>query len=561
METPAEKSPPAPSRPPRPLPEWAAQLVALYESGAANQFILHGNVHDRFPLPRTPDKVLGDLTDFLLQVLLSSFDVVLAYDLGNGVRVEKGGPRLAEWPRVKENPVLPRPPLAAVELMTHYFRFAANLAQLKGSPLQVAGIVHDAHLVAPLDGGGYELGALASLLRGWTMEESLQSHPLASFLITENLSDLHPLAARNPRAARIEIPLPPAEDLRTALTFWSERHPAALPPPLVEPAAHALSGATLRSIESLVKLRSHAGAAISDQDLGELKKNLVEKDAEGLIEFLSPRRTLADLHGLEKIKEWFRRDLALWKENDVQALPKGYLLCGPVGTGKTYLVECLAGEAGVPVLKLKNFRDKWVGSSEGNLEKIFRLMRALGRCYVFIDEADQALGKRESGQGDSGLSGRLYSMMAEEMGKSENRGRVIWILASSRPDLIEVDLKRPGRVDVKIPLFPTSSAVESFQLLRSLFARRGLALPDAAPAALVDRLPALLTPGTAEALAVKAYRIAKTEKKSPVDALAACLADYQDPVPRSVMDFQIALAAAEASDRGFVPEAFRTRVP
>lgn len=47
----------------------------------------------------------------------------------------------------------------------------------------------------------------------------------------------------------------------------------------------------------------------------------------------------------------------------------GYLLCGPVGTGKTYAVECLAGEAGVPVVKISNFRDRWVGSTEGNLRK------------------------------------------------------------------------------------------------------------------------------------------------------------------------------------------------
>ncbi len=52
------------------------------------------------------------------------------------------------------------------------------------------------------------------------------------------------------------------------------------------------------------------------------------------------------------------------------------------------------------MVKLKNFRDRWVGSTESNLERIFRLLRALGRCYVFIDEADQMLGKRESG-GDS----------------------------------------------------------------------------------------------------------------------------------------------------------------
>jgi hypothetical protein len=59
-------------------------------------------------------------------------------------------------------------------------------------------------------------------------------------------------------------------------------------------------------------------------------------------------------------------------------------------------------------------------------------------------------------------------MLAEEIGSSSNRGSVIWILASGRTDLIEVDLKRPSRVDVKIPLFPTSTKQESFDLVRML---------------------------------------------------------------------------------------------
>jgi hypothetical protein len=129
-----------------------------------------------------------------------------------------------------------------------------------------------------------------------------------------------------------------------------------------------------------VKTKQHRRESFLSDDLAKLKKELVEKDTSGLIEFIETRRTLDDLYGLEKIKAWLRQDVALWKKNDVAALPKGYLLCGPVGTGKTFLVECLAGEAGAPVVKLKNFRDKWVGSSEDNLEKIFRLIHALGRC-------------------------------------------------------------------------------------------------------------------------------------------------------------------------------------
>ena len=226
-----------------------------------------------------------------------------------------------------------------------------------------------------------------------------------------------------------------------------------------EPAnlAAQLTGATQNAIDSLFKLKEYHAEPLQPADLVKLKKQLVEEECAGLIEFIESKRTLDDLHGQEKLKTWLRQDIALWRQGDLRALPMGYLICGPVGTGKTYMVECLAGEAGVPVVKIKNFRDKWVGTTEGNLEKIFRLLQALGRCFVFIDEADQALGKRDSGSNDSGLSGRIYSMMAAEMSRPENRGRIVWVLASQPPRLIEVDLKRPGRVDVKIPIFPTST--------------------------------------------------------------------------------------------------------
>jgi len=186
------------------------------------------------------------------------------------------------------------------------------------------------------------------------------------------------------------------------------------------------------------------------------------------------------------------------------------------------MVECLAGEACVPIVKMKNFRDKWVGSSEGNLEKIFRLIHALGRCYVFIDEADRALGRRDSASGDSSVGGRIYSMLAEEMGSSTNRGRVIWVLASSRPDLIELDLKRPCRVDVKIPLFPTTPR-EGFDLIRMLCGKRGLTIPETAFGSLESRIPPLLTPGAAEAFGVKIYRQVRTGTATVQDVLAESL--------------------------------------
>ena len=148
-------------------------------------------------------------------------------------------------------------------------------------------------------------------------------------------------------------------------------------------------------------------------------------------------------------------------------------------------------------------------------------------------------------------------MFAEQMSNPANRGRIVWILASSRPDLIEVDLKRPGRLDVKIPIFPTTTASEGYSLIRALARRRGVELQESEFAAIEPLIPKLLTPGAAEAIAVKLYRSVRVDGLNTVDALRDVLDNYQQPVPPDVMDFQIALAAREASDGDFVPEAFR----
>ena len=77
-------------------------------------------------------------------------------------------------------------------------------------------------------------------------------------------------------------------------------------------------------------------------------------------------------------------------------------------------------------------------------------MRSLGPVVVIIDEADAALGNRQA-RGDSGTSGRVFSMIARQMGNTDYRGRIIWMLLTSRPDLLPIDLKRQGRAEVHIP--------------------------------------------------------------------------------------------------------------
>lgn len=539
------------------LPGWALQIIDRYESRASGCFIIHGNVDDRIVIPNR--QALGTLDDFLLEELLPRFDVVLSYDIGRGVTIERGGDIFQKWGGLRDyDGEMPGPPLDAVRALTHYLAYNRNLRAVGGKAAKVAVIFHQTDLICPAlpNALNYDLSALATLMRSWATDSRLQDNGQAVFLLSGQLNALHPQVGKHPRMTTVEIPVPGAKELEQALEILKTTAPTALAnfSDLLSIPARRLAGTSLGSVESMLKMKEYRKESINLETLADMKKELVERESRDLIEFVEPDRTLADVYGFESVKDWLRQDIALWKKDEIAALPMGYLFCGPVGTGKTYLAECLAGEAGVPVVTLRNFRDRWVGSTEANLEKIFALLHALGRCIVFIDEADQSLGKRQSGSGDSGVSSRVYSMMAQEMSDTRNRGRILWVLASSRPDLIEVDLKRPGRIDVKIPLFPATDPKEAFMLIRALCKKHKIKIDKDEFENLHDLIPPLTTPGAAEAIAVKTYRLTAAKGYESLEALRECLQDYRPPVDPEIIKFQMQLAADEATEQSFVPE-------
>ncbi len=542
------------------LPVWASEVISRYASGSAGCFVLHGNVHDRMYLPVAEARI-GTLGDFLSEVMVPQFDVVISYDLGQGIRIERGKEIFTQWPRLKKEVAYPTQPVRAIRFLNLYLIYARNLQAIGAKAPKVAVIIKGADLICPSlpNTLNYDLHGLASVWRSWSSEVDLEGHGQAAFLISENLNGLHPLVAKNPTMATVEIPLPSEAELAGVMTSLKDECSEALKDyqdrfPWV---ASRLTGATVSAVEELLRRRHYDQKALQGQDFAELKKELVERDCAGLIEFVEPDRNLDDIVGLERVKKWLRQDLELWRRDELDAMPMGYLFCGPVGTGKTYIAKCLAGEAGVPVVVIKNFRDRWVGSTEANLEKIFALLHALGRCMVFVDEADQTLGKRAGGSGDSGVSSRVYSMMAQQMSNPDNRGKIVWILASSRPDLIEVDLKRPGRIDVKIPIFPAIEKEEALSLLRALCGKQKLKLADEEWEEMKPLLPEVLTAGGAEALAVKAVRLMKAEGRAPQEVLREVLETSSPPIPIETLKEQMRLAADESTESGFVSDAVR----
>ena len=126
----------------------------------------------------------------------------------------------------------------------------------------------------------------------------------------------------------------------------------------------------------------------------------------------------------------------------------------------------------MPCVILKNFRSKYVGETEGNLERVLSVLRAMGPVVVVVDEADAALGSREQ-EGDSGTSSRVFAMIAAQMGDTQYRGRIIWMLLTARPDLLPIDLKRQGRAEVHIPLFYPTEESEIRQMFVILAKKLG----------------------------------------------------------------------------------------
>src|SRR5699024_12496357 len=107
-------------------------------------------------------------------------------------------------------------------------------------------------------------------------------------------------------------------------------------------------------------------------------------------------------------------------------------------TSMNCLVTFFASEISIPIVKLKNCRSQWQGVTEGNLERILGLLKAMAPVAVMIDEAYAYLGDRDVG-GDSGVSSRVFSQIATFMSDTRTRARILWFPVSAGHELMPAD--------------------------------------------------------------------------------------------------------------------------
>ncbi len=208
-----------------------------------------------------------------------------------------------------------------------------------------------------------------------------------------------------------------------------------------------------------------------DDFMGALSEIIPSTTREVFVEV--PNISWDDIGGLENIKnelkkavEWPLKYASLFNYTHIKP-PRGLLLYGSPGTGKTMIAKAVASESNANFISVKGpeLLSKWVGESESGLREIFKKARQAAPCVIFFDEIDAIAPRRGKG-GDTQVTERMVSQMLTEMDGIEDLKGVTVLAATNRLDMIDPALLRPGRFDIliEVPLPDEHELMEIFKV-------------------------------------------------------------------------------------------------
>jgi transitional endoplasmic reticulum ATPase len=578
------------------LPPWADELKRRYLAGEAGVFLVHGNVHDGVPHEGRLQPFVDYIHDVVLAAKPQRFELALRH---------AGLKRRGETTKPIEHGESLLADMAKLELR---MRTGDGIALV---------LPHAGDLVPNAETTflSTDERGLLEILHDWSLSGLLLQRNHIVVLLCASLSELHASLNTNPRICAIEVPLPD-EAARAQLVAQSAPHMPAAQQALV---AKHTAGLRLLEIDSIVAERPAAGlseeerkalallllgdapdaqqraemyagvtagktreeiafmilghdAPKPDADpldamlaiIGERKREIIQRSCGDLIEFLDPSYGLDAVGGYDQIKTELMKIAATIKTGERKLAPMGLLAVGPMGVGKTFVIKAFLREAGLPGVVLKNFRSKWVGSTESNLERVLKIIRAMSPIALVIDEGDRSFGNGEGGETDGGTSSRVIARIKDFMSDIDNRGHVLTILMTNRPDKLDVDIKRPGRLDRKIPFFYADTGADRLRIVRAILSRNGALLADEAAVALTDALDGLdgYSNADLEAIALLALDLAR-EAGGALGAaeLQQAIADFIPPQHTDTIQLMELLAVQESSRRSLLPERFAKLAP
>ncbi len=373
-------------------PEWVAELARKYFTRTISQFILHGNIVD---FVRAEDAAGATqyyrFKDYLLHELFKRRNIVVSFDRAAGISFRDPEVKrdfmtifLPNYDLIHGTSFARGPlsdPQVAFALLESYF-----MNRLRDGK-KIAFIIDYAETLAPMGASSYasvQDRAILVFLQRWAKESLFLNSDMTTVLLAENLNDLNQQLVRNPYTCEIDVPYPEVNERLDFVRYFFRQNPRVAEKLEMDEAVFAdnTSGLNLVQLKTMLAEIDAGEQTFTHEELSRRKKAIIELEAGGLLEFIESKYNLDSVAGHAAAKSHLRAAAGALRKGKGDVLPMGYLVNGPVGTGKTFLVSCFASDIGIPMLQLKNFRSQWQGVTEANLEKVLKIISAMAPVAV-----------------------------------------------------------------------------------------------------------------------------------------------------------------------------------
>ncbi|WGZ94440.1 MAG: AAA family ATPase [Candidatus Thiothrix putei] len=250
-----------------------------------------------------------------------------------------------------------------------------------------------------------------------------------------------------------DLPLPDEQDIREVIHSYAEAYEQAISDDDVTTLALAFQGLTRYEIGQLLNRGYQRSGSIGVEDLDLVhseKAQIIKKS--GIMEMLTVREKLEDIGGLLNLKPWLQQKAKVMNDwsNARQfgvAMPKGVMIVGMPGCGKSLTAKATAALFNLPLLKLDmgSLMGKYVGESEGNMRRAIKVAEAVSPCVLWVDEVEKAFVGIGSGGAGSEVATRLFGYFLTWM--QEKTSQVFVIATANDISALPPELLRKGRFD------------------------------------------------------------------------------------------------------------------
>lgn len=306
-----------------------------------------------------------------------------------------------------------------------------------------------------------------SIVQDWISDSEFMKATDTVVFIAESKSLINSRIMRLPQVVDVEIQSP-LVDTRRHFISWFNRTQKPNGKELnlwgsQSQLAVLTAGLSIQALRQLLVSACYSGEKLRPESVIEKVSEFIQAQlGEDVVEFKKPAHSLKDIIGNTKLVEYLRTQIIPRITTTGKDSISGLSVCGPIGSGKTFIFEGLAGELDIPVLVLKNIRSMWFGQTDVIFERLRRLLMALVNVLIFVDEADTQFGDvgRDAHATERRLTGKIQAMMSDP----QLRGKITWLLMTARIYNLSPDLRREGRVgDIVIPVLdPTGDDRETF---------------------------------------------------------------------------------------------------